>query len=75
LFSSGKTPLYKDNERQPVFVLIFVAKPRSQSYKMSFEQKHHFFGVNYANFLRTNLSVEIIAKIKAKINAKKHLLS
>jgi hypothetical protein len=46
-------------------------QPWSQSYKTSFEEKRHFFGVIYATFLRTNLSVEI----NAKINAKKGLLS
>jgi hypothetical protein len=39
---------------------------RTQSYKMSYGVITPFFGVNYATFLRTNLSVEIYAKINAK---------
>jgi hypothetical protein len=43
----------------------------TQSYKTSFGVITLFFGVNYATFLLTNLSVEF----NAKINAKKRLLS
>jgi hypothetical protein len=43
----------------------------TQSYKTSFGVITPFFGINYATFLRTNLSVEI----NAKINTKKRLLS
>jgi hypothetical protein len=39
---------------------------RRQSYKTSFGVKTLFFGINYATFLSTNLSLEINAKINAK---------
>jgi hypothetical protein len=39
---------------------------RTQSYKISFGVITPFLGVNYATFLRTNLSIEINAKINAK---------
>ena len=47
-------------------ILVVQIESWTQSYKTSFVVITPFFGVNYVTFLRTNLCVEIYAKIYAK---------